>query len=268
MSTVRTRSAAKKQPSVKDTNAVTAPTSNVPNGINADPDTPKNPPVRQLSMQRRATQTLTSTAANLANLLPTGTLLAFQLLTPMFTNNGACDSATRTMTLVLLVLLALSCFLASFTDSVKASDGQVYYGFTTFKAQQRGHSTGFKVGSAASMATGPGPAEPKSSSCASTGSQKDAASTSVGTEPNSTSSSSTDSQNAAASSSGATEPYSTSSGSFNPQTDDDLSSETEPDRPSREGSDSPNTAAFYGGSLEKSKRAIRRPSRLEDYILY
>ncbi|KAL1358344.1 hypothetical protein HN51_003636 [Arachis hypogaea] len=75
-------------------------------------------------------QTLTSTA-NLANLLPTGTLLAFQLLTPLFTNNGVCDSVTRLLTLLLLLLLGLSCFLACFTDSVKASDGKVYHGLAT-----------------------------------------------------------------------------------------------------------------------------------------
>lgn len=69
--------------------------------------------------------------ANLANLLPTGTLLAFQLLTPIFTNNGTCDAATRPLTFGLLVILAVSCFLASFTDSFKASDGQIYYGFAT-----------------------------------------------------------------------------------------------------------------------------------------
>lgn len=77
-------------------------------------------------------QALESTA-QLANLLPTGTLLAFQILTPIFTNNGVCDSATRYMTVVLLVILALSSFLACFTDSIKSSDGQIYYGFATFK---------------------------------------------------------------------------------------------------------------------------------------
>ncbi|XP_041009683.1 protein DMP5-like [Juglans microcarpa x Juglans regia] len=129
MSSLRPRSVATKQPSLKETNN-DAPT---PSAIDTDSDSSKAPPQRQPSVQQRATQTLTSTAANLANLLPTGTLLAFQILTPIFTNNGACDSATRYMTLVLLVLLALSCFLASFTDSIKASDGRVYYGFTTFK---------------------------------------------------------------------------------------------------------------------------------------
>ncbi|KAF9603591.1 hypothetical protein IFM89_037090 [Coptis chinensis] len=82
--------------------------------------------------QRAITQTLTSTA-NLANLLPTGTVLAFQLLLPTFTNNGSCTSGARLMTELLLMLLASSCFLASFTDSFKTQEGQVYYGLVTFK---------------------------------------------------------------------------------------------------------------------------------------
>ncbi|GAB4848103.1 Protein dmp3 [Ancistrocladus abbreviatus] len=94
---------------------------------------PRPPPRRSLSFSQRAvSQTLASTA-QLANLLPTGTLLAFQLLTPIFTNNGACDSVTRVLTSILLALLGISCFLASFTDSFKASDGQVYYGIATSK---------------------------------------------------------------------------------------------------------------------------------------
>ncbi|KAF9690295.1 hypothetical protein SADUNF_Sadunf01G0180700 [Salix dunnii] len=103
------------------------------NNNDEQPETPKPPPRAPTLTQRAISQTLTSTA-NLANLLPTGTLLAFQLLTPLFTNNGACDSATRPMTLILLALLALSCFLASFTDSVKSpTDGRVYYGLASFK---------------------------------------------------------------------------------------------------------------------------------------
>ncbi|KAJ1254789.1 hypothetical protein BS78_07G006400 [Paspalum vaginatum] len=75
-------------------------------------------------------QALTSTA-NLANLLPTGTLLAFNLLSPTFTNHGACDATTALLTRGLLALLALSCALASFTDSLRAPDGRVYYGVAT-----------------------------------------------------------------------------------------------------------------------------------------
>ncbi|GLT61669.1 hypothetical protein SLA2020_343580 [Shorea laevis] len=134
MSSVRSRPTVSKKLLQKDAgtleNRTTASTSETV--ANNQPETPKTPSRRSSLSQRAISQTLTSTA-NLANLLPTGTLLAFQLLLPIFTNNGACDSATRPMTMVLLLLLALSCFLASFTDSVKASDGQVYYGFATFK---------------------------------------------------------------------------------------------------------------------------------------
>ncbi|MCL7046837.1 hypothetical protein MKW94_012685 [Papaver nudicaule] len=82
--------------------------------------------------QRAISQTLTTTA-NLANLLPTGTILVFQLLTPVFTNNGDCDALTRLMTQVLLVSIAGACFLACFTDSYRSPDGKLYYGFATFK---------------------------------------------------------------------------------------------------------------------------------------
>ncbi|CAH8391805.1 unnamed protein product [Eruca vesicaria subsp. sativa] len=104
------------------------------NGAEQDPS--ESPPP-QLRRQRSTShqvmsQTLTS-AANLANLLPTGTLLAFQLLIPVFTTNGSCEYATRVLTLILLTLLSISCFLSSFTDSVKAEDGNVYYGFATRK---------------------------------------------------------------------------------------------------------------------------------------
>ncbi|KAL1222527.1 Protein DMP3 [Cardamine amara subsp. amara] len=100
-------------------------------------DQSESPPKRRLqrqpsSTQRAMSQTLTS-AANLANLLPTGTLLAFQFLMPVFTSNGSCDYPTHVLTTVLLTLLAISCFLSSFTDSVMADDGNVYYGFVTHK---------------------------------------------------------------------------------------------------------------------------------------
>ncbi|GLT97044.1 hypothetical protein SLE2022_146300 [Rubroshorea leprosula] len=134
MSNVRSRPTVSKKLSQKDAGTMENRTTASTGGIvaNNQPETPNTPSRRSSFSQRAISQTLTSTA-NLANLLPTGTLLAFQLLLPIFTNNGACDSATGPMTMVLLLLLALSCFLASFTDSVKASDGQVYYGFATFK---------------------------------------------------------------------------------------------------------------------------------------
>ncbi|GAV90212.1 DUF679 domain-containing protein [Cephalotus follicularis] len=132
MSSLRARPTITKQESQSDIAATSSTTTSDIN--NKQPETPKSPSSRSppsLS-QRALSQTLTSTA-NLANLLPTGTLLAFQLLTPIFTNHGSCDPTTGFMTIILLVLLAISCFLACFTDSVKASDGHVYYGLATFK---------------------------------------------------------------------------------------------------------------------------------------
>ena len=60
-----------------------------------------------------------------------GTLLAFQLLVPVFTNDGSCDGVTRTMTQILLLLLAASSFLACFTDSFRSLDGNVYHGLAS-----------------------------------------------------------------------------------------------------------------------------------------
>ncbi|GAA0166316.1 hypothetical protein LIER_40168 [Lithospermum erythrorhizon] len=72
-----------------------------------------------------------SSASHLANLLPTGTLLSFQLLSPIFSNLGECDAMSRGLTGTLVSICALSCFLASFTDSLKDETGKVSYGFAT-----------------------------------------------------------------------------------------------------------------------------------------
>ncbi|CAK8530137.1 unnamed protein product [Lathyrus sativus] len=85
------------------------------------------------SLSSRALSGALTGTANLAKLLPTGTLLALQILIPVFTNKGACDSVTRILTLVLLILLAFSCILACFTDTVKSLDGRIYHGIATFK---------------------------------------------------------------------------------------------------------------------------------------
>lgn len=83
-------------------------------------------------IQKAISQTFQSTA-HLANLLPTGTVLAFQLLSPIFTNQGNCDSVSRYLTAGLVALCGLSCFLQSFTDSFRDSQGNVCYGFATFR---------------------------------------------------------------------------------------------------------------------------------------
>ncbi|KAI3408659.1 uncharacterized protein J3R85_020170 [Psidium guajava] len=127
MSELRTRTTSTKRPSVPATSETSTSSAS-----DHEQETPRSLQRPSSFSQRAISQTLTGTA-NLANLLPTGTLLAFQLLMPIFTNNGSCDSATRPLTIILLAVLAASCFIASFTDSVKSSDGQVYYGFATSK---------------------------------------------------------------------------------------------------------------------------------------
>ncbi|XP_015688742.2 protein DMP10-like [Oryza brachyantha] len=72
-----------------------------------------------------------ASTANLAQLLPTGTVLAYQALSPSFTNHGSCNDANKWLTAVLVgVLAALSLFF-SFTDSVVDGDGKLYYGVAT-----------------------------------------------------------------------------------------------------------------------------------------
>ncbi|GMI94523.1 DUF679 domain membrane protein 10 [Hibiscus trionum] len=71
-------------------------------------------------------------SANLMNLLPTGTVFAFQAIIPSFSNNGRCQLAHKYMTLGLIVLCSVSCFLSSFTDSFIGKDGKLYYGIATF----------------------------------------------------------------------------------------------------------------------------------------
>ncbi|KAB5515812.1 hypothetical protein DKX38_026460 [Salix brachista] len=72
--------------------------------------------------------------AHLARLLPTGSVLAFQILSPVLTHEGQCRSITsQTMTLGLLALCGLACFLLCFTDSFRDARGKVRYGMVTFK---------------------------------------------------------------------------------------------------------------------------------------
>lgn len=88
------------------------------------------PEIERTLIQRAISQTFESTA-NLANLLPTGSVLAFQLLSPIFSNQGVCDAVSRILTGGLVALCGLSCILFSFTDSFKDQKGNICYGFAT-----------------------------------------------------------------------------------------------------------------------------------------
>ncbi|KAL3821449.1 hypothetical protein ACJIZ3_007354 [Penstemon smallii] len=72
--------------------------------------------------------------AHLSNLLPTGSVLAFQVLSPVITHEGKCKSfVSQTTTLGLLSLCAASCFVLCFTDSFRDERGKVRYGIATFR---------------------------------------------------------------------------------------------------------------------------------------
>uniref|UniRef100_A0A0E0MLT9 Uncharacterized protein n=1 Tax=Oryza punctata TaxID=4537 RepID=A0A0E0MLT9_ORYPU len=65
-----------------------------------------------------ATDKVMSVSANLAQLLPTGSVLAYQSLSASFTNQGDCFRANRWLSLCLVVFLSASCIFFAFTDSV------------------------------------------------------------------------------------------------------------------------------------------------------
>ncbi|KAL9177204.1 hypothetical protein ABFS82_01G044000 [Erythranthe guttata] len=72
--------------------------------------------------------------AHLSNLLPTGSVLTFQILSPVFTHEGKCKSfVSQSTTLFLLGLCSVSCFLLCFTDSFRDERGKVRYGLATFR---------------------------------------------------------------------------------------------------------------------------------------
>ncbi|CAK9158953.1 unnamed protein product [Ilex paraguariensis] len=74
-----------------------------------------------------------ASAGNLASLLPTGTVLAFQALSPLFSNKGTCQLANTYLTASLIGFCVVVCVLSSFTDSFVDSDGKLYFGIATFK---------------------------------------------------------------------------------------------------------------------------------------
>ncbi|EES05060.1 hypothetical protein BDA96_04G155800 [Sorghum bicolor] len=73
-----------------------------------------------------------NSTADLAKHLPTGAVLAFEVLSPSFTADGTCTAANRALTGCLIGACALCCFVLCFTDSYRdAATGALRYGFVT-----------------------------------------------------------------------------------------------------------------------------------------
>ncbi|KAL6841787.1 hypothetical protein ACP4OV_028299 [Aristida adscensionis] len=64
-------------------------------------------------------------------LLPTATVIVYEVLNPIVTNAGDCRVANKVVTPVLLVLCAFFCAFSAFTDSYVGADGKVKYGLAT-----------------------------------------------------------------------------------------------------------------------------------------
>ncbi|KAL6627897.1 hypothetical protein ACP70R_031623 [Stipagrostis hirtigluma subsp. patula] len=106
---------------------VTAP--QTPKGAAADDSTAAAMPTA--AVPATVTDKVMSSTANLAQLLPTGTVLAYQALSPSFTNHGACLPSNRWLTAALVAVLSALCVFFSFTDSVVGRDRRLYYGVAT-----------------------------------------------------------------------------------------------------------------------------------------
>jgi hypothetical protein len=79
----------------------------------------------------RGVQSTLSKTSLLANFLPTCTLLAFEMILPAASGDGSCSAVSVVMIRSLLAICGASCFVLHFTDSFRAPDGKVYYGFVT-----------------------------------------------------------------------------------------------------------------------------------------
>ncbi|OAY85197.1 hypothetical protein ACMD2_22461 [Ananas comosus] len=93
-------------------------------------------PTRGLQAQPTTSGVIDKTlsgAASLVKLLPSVTILAFQTLSPSFTNHGVCYASNKYLMVLLLYFCALSCLFFTFTDSLVGQDGKLYYGLATFK---------------------------------------------------------------------------------------------------------------------------------------
>ncbi|XP_057792587.1 protein DMP7 [Salvia miltiorrhiza] len=72
--------------------------------------------------------------AHLSKLLPTGSVLTFQFLSPIVTHDGKCRSiVSQGATAAVLAFCAATCFAMSFTDSFRDERGKVRYGVATFR---------------------------------------------------------------------------------------------------------------------------------------
>ncbi|KAJ8616396.1 hypothetical protein MRB53_035768 [Persea americana] len=92
----------------------------------------KRKPIKRSVIQKALKKMFTG-SGHLSNLLPTGTVLTFQFLSPLFTNRGHCTSLNRDWAAGLVAICGVLCFVLCFTDSFRDEKGKVRYGLATKK---------------------------------------------------------------------------------------------------------------------------------------
>lgn len=97
-----------------------------------EPTNNSSAPVQPPSDKSLKHQKALSKVGSLANLLPTGTVLAFQAITPSLSYNGSCHVFNKYLVALVMLACSLVCFLSSFTDSFEYNK-KVFYGVATFK---------------------------------------------------------------------------------------------------------------------------------------
>ncbi|KAF5731374.1 hypothetical protein HS088_TW18G00051 [Tripterygium wilfordii] len=94
----------------------------------------KPPPKKPKTPTQKAVRKTFKGTTQLSKLLPTGSVLTFQILSPVLTHQGHCPTTTsQSLTLALLALSGLACFLLCFTDSCRDENGKIRHGVATFK---------------------------------------------------------------------------------------------------------------------------------------
>ncbi|TQD76318.1 hypothetical protein C1H46_038149 [Malus baccata] len=130
------------EPILLHINSLSPPTPPPPPAVNKfSPSTPSPPPADNLPPTTTTTtnnnnkprRKVLSAAGSLANLLPTGTVLAFQAVTPSLSFNGRCQEFNKYLVAFVILVSSVICFVSSFTDSLKGKDDRVYYGIATSK---------------------------------------------------------------------------------------------------------------------------------------
>ena len=93
----------------------------------AGTNTPTSTPKDDGSKPAAAQDNVLSASANLAQLLPTGSVMAYQALSSSFNNHGECYTSNWWLTVSLVTFLSVFCIFSAFTDSI-THKGKVYYG--------------------------------------------------------------------------------------------------------------------------------------------